>query len=186
MSEHMNHQSDTALQIVTLGGGCFWCLEAVFQQMLGVSHVESGYSGGRNPNPTYEEVCGGDTGHAEVVRIHFDPTKTSFREILEVFFTIHDPTTLNRQGNDVGTQYRSVIYTHDAEQMKMAKQVIAEMAHVWDAPIVTELAEAPIFYRAEDYHQNYFINHPMQSYCAFVVAPKVTKFRKIFTDRAKK
>lgn len=186
MNESAHHQPDTTLQQCTLGGGCFWCLEAVFQQMRGVSHVESGYSGGPSVNPTYEAVCGGDTGHAEVVRIHFDAAQISYREILEVFFTIHDPTTLNRQGNDVGTQYRSVIYTHDTEQMTMAKQVIAEMAHVWDAPIVTELTEAPVFYPAEDYHQNYFINHPMQSYCAFVVAPKVAKFRKIFTDLAKK
>ncbi len=186
MSDNISQQQRAGLQVCTLGGGCFWCLEAVFQQMRGVKQVESSYSGGRNPNPTYEEVCGGETGHAEVVRIHFDPAETSYRAILEVFFTIHDPTTLNRQGNDVGTQYRSVIYTHDTEQMNLAKQVIAEMAHVWDAPIVTELTEAPVFYPAEDYHQNYFINHPMQSYCAFVVAPKVAKFRKIFTDRAKK
>ena len=186
MSDHISYQQASGLSLCTLGGGCFWCLEAVFQQMRGVRQVESGYSGGRNPNPTYEQVCGGDTGHAEVVRLQFDPAETSYREILEVFFTIHDPTTLNRQGNDVGTQYRSVIYTHNDEQMKMARQVIAEMAHVWDATIVTELVEAPVFYRAEDYHQNYFVNHPMQSYCAFVVAPKVTKFRQVFSDRVKK
>ena len=175
-----------ATDIATLGGGCFWCLEAVYQEMRGVQQVESGYSGGRDPDPGYEAVCSGETGHAEVVRIHFDTAQTSYREILEVFFTIHDPTTLNRQGNDVGTQYRSVIYAHSPEQMATARQVIAEMAHVWDAPIVTELAEAPPFYRAEEYHQNYFINHPMQSYCAFVVAPKVAKFRKVFTDRLKR
>ena len=172
--------------IATLGGGCFWCLEAVYQELRGVLQVESGYSGGHVPNPTYEHVCEGTTGHAEVVRVHFDPAIVSYRELLEVFFTIHDPTTLNRQGNDVGTQYRSVIYTHSDEQMAIARQVIAEMAHVWDAPIVTELAEAPVFYRAEEYHQNYFINHPMQSYCAFVVAPKVAKFRKVFVDRLKR
>ncbi len=172
--------------IATLGGGCFWCLEAVYQQMRGVDKVESGYSGGQITNPSYEQVCEGTTGHAEVVRIHFDPSLTSYRDILEVFFTIHDPTTLNRQGNDVGTQYRSVIYTHDDAQLAMAKQVMAEMAHVWDAPIVTELEPAPVFYKAEDYHQDYFLNHPLQSYCAFVVAPKVQKFRQTFADKLRK
>lgn len=174
------------MEIATLGGGCFWCTEAVYQQLIGVEKVESGYSGGRNPDPTYEQICEGNTGHAEVIRIHFDNTVVSYRDLLEIFFTIHDPTTLNRQGNDVGTQYRSVIYTHSAEQMTTAKEVIAAMAHVWDAPIVTELQEAPVFYPAEDYHQNYFLNHPMQSYCAFVVAPKVSKFRQVFASRAKK
>jgi peptide-methionine (S)-S-oxide reductase len=138
------------------------------------------------PDPTYEQICEGNTGHAEVIRLKFDNTLVSYREILEIFFTIHDPTTLNRQGNDVGTQYRSVIYTHSEQQMATAKEVIAAMAHVWDAPIVTELQEAPVFYPAEAYHQNYFVNHPMQSYCAFVVAPKVTKFRQVFASRAKK
>jgi peptide-methionine (S)-S-oxide reductase len=174
------------MEIATLGGGCFWCTEAVYQQLIGVEKVESGYSGGRNPNPTYEQICEGNTGHAEVIRIHFDNTVVSYRDLLEIFFTIHDPTTLNRQGNDVGTQYRSVIYTHSAEQMTTAREVITAMAHVWDAPIVTELQEAPVFYPAEDYHQNYFLNHPMQSYCAFVVAPKVSKFRQVFASRAKK
>jgi peptide-methionine (S)-S-oxide reductase len=174
------------MEIATIGGGCFWCTEAVYQQLIGVEKVESGYSGGRNPDPTYEQICEGNTGHAEVIRIHFDNTVVSYRDLLEIFFTIHDPTTLNRQGNDVGTQYRSVIYTHSAEQMTTAKEVIAAMAHVWDAPIVTELQEAPVFYPAEDYHQNYFLNHPMQSYCAFVVAPKVSKFRQVFASRAKK
>ncbi|MEO0313596.1 MAG: peptide-methionine (S)-S-oxide reductase MsrA [Pseudomonadota bacterium] len=174
------------MEIATLGGGCFWCTEAVYQQLIGVEKVESGYSGGRNPDPTYEQICEGNTGHAEVIRMHFDNTVVSYRDLLEIFFTIHDPTTLNRQGNDVGTQYRSVIYTHSAEQMTTAKEVIAAMAHVWDAPIVTELQEAPVFYPAEDYHQNYFLNHPMQSYCAFVVAPKVSKFRQVFASRAKK
>lgn len=175
-----------ANEIATVGGGCFWCTEAVYQQLNGVEKVESGYSGGRNPHPTYEQICEGNTGHAEVVRIHFENAVVSYRDILEIFFTIHDPTTLNRQGNDVGTQYRSVIYTHDEQQMSMAREVIAAMAHVWDAPIVTELLEAPIFYPAEIYHQNYFLNNPMQSYCAFVVAPKVMKFREIFASRAKK
>ena len=172
--------------IATLGGGCFWCLEAVYQELRGVSQVESGYSGGHVANPSYEQVCEGTTGHAEVVRVHFDPAIVSYRELLEVFFTIHDPTTLNRQGNDVGTQYRSVIYASSAEQMAMARQVTGEMAHVWDAPIVTELADAPVFYRAEDYHQNYFVNHPLQSYCALVVAPKVAKFRKLFAEKLRK
>ncbi len=169
--------------IATLGGGCFWCLEAVYQEVRGVLQVESGYSGGHVSNPSYEQVCDGTTGHAEVVRVHFDPAQVSYRDLLEVFFTIHDPTTPNRQGNDVGTQYRSVIYTNSDAQKAVAKQVIAEMANVWDAPIVTELADAPVFYRAEEYHQNYFVNHPLQSYCAFVVAPKVAKFRKLFSER---
>ncbi len=173
-------------EIATVGGGCFWCLEAVYQELHGVQRVESGYSGGHVNQPNYEQVCDGRTGHAEVVRVHFDPAIVSYREILEVFFTIHDPTTLNRQGNDVGTQYRSVIFTHSAEQMATARQVMAEMAHVWDAPIVTELADAPEFWRAEEYHQNYFVNHPLQSYCAFVVAPKVAKFRKVFAEKLRK
>ena len=174
------------MEMATVGGGCFWCTEAVYQQLIGVDKVESGYSGGRILNPTYEQICEGNTGHAEVIRIHFDNTVVSYRDILEILFTIHDPTTLNRQGNDVGTQYRSVIYTHSAEQMATAREVIAAMAHVWDAPIVTELEEAPVFYPAEAYHQNYFLDHPMQSYCAFVVAPKVTKFRQVFASRARK
>lgn len=174
------------IDIATLGGGCFWCLEAVYQELQGVEKIESGYSGGELINPSYEQICEGDTGHAEVVRIYFDAAIVSYREILEVFFTIHDPTTPNRQGNDVGSQYRSVIYTHTSEQMETARRVMLEMANVWDAPIVTELAEAPVFYKAEDYHQDYFINHPLQSYCAFVVAPKVAKFRKIFTNKLRK
>ncbi|MEC4720338.1 peptide-methionine (S)-S-oxide reductase MsrA [Noviherbaspirillum sp. CPCC 100848] len=172
-------------EIATLGGGCFWCLEAVYQELKGVQHVESGYTGGHVANPTYEQVCEGNTGHAEVVRLEFDPAQIGYREILEIFFTIHDPTTLNRQGNDVGTQYRSVIYYHTPEQQDIAKQVIACMASVWDAPIVTELSALQPYFKAEDYHQNYFRQHPLQGYCAFVVAPKVTKFRKIFTDKLK-
>jgi peptide-methionine (S)-S-oxide reductase len=170
-------------ETATLGGGCFWCLEAVYQELKGVQHVESGYTGGHVPNPTYEQVCDGTTGHAEVVRVAFDPAAVSYREILEIFFTIHDPTTLNRQGNDVGTQYRSAIYFHSPEQQEIARQVIACMATVWDAPIVTELGPAQTYYKAEDYHQNYFRQHPLQGYCAFVVAPKVAKFRKVFSDR---
>jgi peptide-methionine (S)-S-oxide reductase len=158
-------------------------VEAVYLQLKGVQVVESGYSGGKAANPTYDEVCSGSTGHAEVVRVQFDPDVVSYREVLEIFFTIHDPTTLNRQGNDVGTQYRSVIYFHSPEQRETARHVIAEMANVWDAPIVTELTEAPTFYKAEDYHQNYFNQHPLQGYCAFVVAPKVAKFRKTFADK---
>lgn len=172
-----------ATEIATLGGGCFWCLEAVYQEMKGVLRVENGYSGGSVANPTYEQVCEGSTGHAEVVRIEFDPDVVSYRDILEVFFTIHDPTTLNRQGNDIGTQYRSVIYHHSPDQQEIAKQVIACMASVWDAPIVTELSPEQPYYRAEDYHQNYFRQHPLQGYCAFVVAPKVAKFRKVFAER---
>ena len=171
------------LDIATLGGGCFWCLEAVYQQLKGVHAVESGYTGGQVSDPTYEQVCTGTTGHAEVVRVSFDPDIVSYREILEIFFTIHDPTTLNRQGNDAGTQYRSVIYFHSPEQREIARHVIAEMANVWDAPLVTELSPAEIYYKAEEYHQNYFRQNPLQGYCAFVVAPKVAKFRQTFATK---
>jgi len=172
-----------ATETATLGGGCFWCLEAVYQELKGVLQVESGYAGGQLPSPTYEQVCEGGTGHAEVVRLTFDPETVNYREILEIFFTIHDPTTLNRQGNDIGTQYRSVIYYHSPQQEETARQVAAEMANVWDAPIVTELVPAGAYYKAEDYHQDYFRQHPLQGYCAFVVAPKLAKFRKMFADR---
>lgn len=172
-----------ATETATLGGGCFWCLEAVYQELKGVRHVQSGYTGGHVPNPTYEQVCDGNTGHAEVVQVTFDPEIVTYREILEIFFTIHDPTTPNRQGNDVGTQYRSAIFYHDAQQQETAKHVIAEMANVWDAPIVTELEPLGAYYKAEEYHQNYYRQHPLQGYCAFVVAPKVAKFRKTFADR---
>ena len=175
-----------ATEIATLGGGCFWCLEAVYQQLKGVQAVESGYADGHVKNPTYEQVCEGSTGHAEAVRVTFDPDIVSYRDILEIFFTIHDPTTLNRQGNDSGTQYRSVIYFHSPQQHEMAKHVIAEMANVWDAPLVTELSPAGEYYKAEDYHQNYFQQNQMQGYCAFVVAPKVAKLRKIFSDKIKR
>jgi peptide-methionine (S)-S-oxide reductase len=170
-------------ETAVLGGGCFWCTEAVYLEVKGVTAVVSGYTGGHTENPTYEQVCAGDTGHAEVVKLEFDPAVISYRDLLEIFFTIHDPTTLNRQGNDVGTQYRSVIYPQSPQQEAMARQVIAEMAHVWDAPIVTELAPAQVFYPAEDYHQDYFRQHPLQGYCAFVVAPKVDKFRKTYANR---
>lgn len=172
-------------ETATLGGGCFWCLEAVYQELRGVQHVESGYTGGHVVNPEYAQVCEGTTGHAEVVRLTFDPAVVSYREILEIFFTIHDPTTLNRQGNDIGSQYRSVIYTHSPQQQETARQVIAEMANVWDAPIVTELSAEQTYYPAESHHQNYFRNHPLQGYCAFIVAPKVAKFRQTFTDKLK-
>jgi peptide-methionine (S)-S-oxide reductase len=175
----------TQTDVAILGGGCFWCLEAVYLEMRGVTRVESGYMGGHELAPTYEQVCAGTTGHAEVVRVEFDPQQVSYRDILEVFFTIHDPTTLNRQGNDIGTQYRSVIFTNSPEQDAVARQVTAEMANVWDAPIVTEIKPAEAWYRAEDYHQDYFNQHPLQGYCAFVVAPKVAKFRTMFANRLK-
>jgi peptide-methionine (S)-S-oxide reductase len=169
-------------EIATLAGGCFWCLEAVYDELKGVVDVTSGYAGGQVVNPTYQQVCGGDTGHAEVVRIAFDPARISFREILEVFFTIHDPTTLNRQGADVGTQYRSAIFYHSDEQKRVAEEVIAEIASagIWKNPIVSEVVPAPEFYPAEDYHQEYFARNPNQGYCQVVVAPKVAKFRSKF------
>ncbi|MFP5390884.1 MAG: peptide-methionine (S)-S-oxide reductase MsrA [Gammaproteobacteria bacterium] len=173
----------SATQEAILGGGCFWCLEAVYQETRGVVKVESGYMGGEDPQPTYEKVCSGTTGHAEVVKLSFDPAVISYRDLLEIFFTIHDPTTLNRQGNDVGTQYRSVIFTTSLEQDAIARRVINEMAHVWDAPIVTEVLPQQEWHKAEEYHQNYFRQHPLQGYCAFVVAPKVMKFRKTFAER---
>jgi peptide-methionine (S)-S-oxide reductase len=173
-------------EVAVLGGGCFWCLEAVYQEINGVEHVESGYTGGHVANPSYEQVCEGTTGHAEVVALTFDNEQISYRELLEIFFTIHDPTTLNRQGNDVGTQYRSAIYYQSPQQKAAAAQVVAEMANVWDAPIVTELSAAETYYKAEDYHQNYFRQHPLQGYCAFVVAPKVAKLRKMFIDKVKR
>jgi peptide-methionine (S)-S-oxide reductase len=174
-----------ATEIATLGGGCFWCLEAVYQELKGILEVESGYTGGQVPNPTYAQVCEGKTGHAEVVRLTYDPAIITYREILEVFFTIHDPTTVNRQGNDVGPQYRSVVYYESQDQEETAKQVIAEMANVWDAPIVTELSPAGVYYKAESYHQNYYRDNPLQGYCAFVVAPKLSKFRQTFGDKLK-
>ncbi|MFN8007595.1 MAG: peptide-methionine (S)-S-oxide reductase MsrA [Terriglobia bacterium] len=175
-------------ELATLGGGCFWCLEAVFVDLKGVEKVESGYAGGNTPHPTYRQVCMGSTGHAEVVQVTFDPKLISFQEILEVFFAIHDPTTLNRQGADVGTQYRSVIFYHDETQRQIAEQAIAdfERKKLWDAPIVTEVAPLPDFYRAEDYHQEYFQNNLGQPYCQFVIAPKVAKFRKEFLQKLRK
>ena len=176
----MNGTTET----ITLGGGCFWCVEAVYEKVRGVVAVESGYCNGETVKPTYEQVCTGRTGHAEVVRVRFDPAQITLREVLAIFFVVHDPTTLNRQGNDVGTQYRSGIYWHTPEQERIAREVIAEAQGAVRSPIVTELQPERNYSRAEDYHQHYFANHPEQGYCAFVVAPKVAKFRKVFAERA--
>jgi len=176
-------------EIATLAGGCFWCLEAVFDELKGVESVESGYMGGQKENPAYEEVCSGATGHAEVIRIAFDPKEISYRDLLEVFFVIHDPTTPDRQGNDVGSQYRSAIFTHSPQQQTMAEEVIASLAaaKVWDAPIVTQVAPATAYYAAENYHQEYFNRVGEQNpYCKFVVAPKVAKFRARYMDKLKR
>jgi peptide-methionine (S)-S-oxide reductase len=172
-------------EVATLGGGCFWCLEAVFEQLRGVEKVESGYSGGADPNPTYPKVCSGSTGHAEVVQVTFDPAALSFREVLEVFFAIHDPTTLNRQGADVGTQYRSAIFYHSPQQKQVAEELIAELnaEHIWDRPLVTEVVPFERFHQAEAYHQGYFRQNPTQGYCRAVVSPKVVKFRQKFLDK---
>ena len=174
------------LELATLGGGCFWCLDAVFLRLKGVGSVVSGYCGGRTVNPTYRDICEGNTGHAEVVQITFDPAQISYPDLLEVFFAIHDPTTLNRQGNDVGTQYRSVIFTHSAEQAASAAAAIAALksARTYADPIVTQVLPRPTFYPAEDYHQDYFANNPRQPYCQAVVAPKLAKFLKKFGTRA--
>ena len=180
-------RSGHATEVATLAGGCFWCLEAVFADLQGVEQVTSGYSGGSMPHPSYEQVCSGMTGHAEVAQVTFDPSRISFREILEVFFTIHDPTTLNRQGADVGTQYRSAIFYHTPEQKPTAEQVIKDLngAHIWNAPIVTEVAPFRAFYPAEDYHQEYFRRNSNQPYCRVVIAPKVAKFRKQYLAKLK-
>lgn len=172
-------------EIATLGGGCFWCLEAVYQELRGVVKVESGYSGGHVDNPTYKQICYENTGHAEVVQVTFNPQEVSFREILEVFFVIHDPTTLNRQGADEGTQYRSVIFYGTPEQKEIADQIIAEFTaeKVWDDPIVTEVVPLVKFYKAEEYHQNYYKLNPNQGYCRAVIAPKVAKFRQKFLEK---
>jgi peptide-methionine (S)-S-oxide reductase len=172
----------------TLGGGCFWCLEAVFEQLRGVNKVESGYAGGSLPNPTYRQVCNGNTGHAEVVQLTFDPQVISFADILDVFFATHDPTTLNRQGPDAGTQYRSIIFYHSPEQKAAAEQRIKELnaTHIWTAPIVTQVEPLQTFYPAEDYHQGYFRNNPAQGYCQAIISPKVAKLRKHFTDKLRR
>jgi len=175
-----------ANEIITLGGGCFWCTEAVYEQVDGVVSVESGYSNGQVIAPSYEQVCSGDTGHNEVVRITFDNAHITLREVLEIFFHVHDPTTLNRQGNDAGTQYRSGIYFHAPEQERMAREVLAEANAAHGGRVVTEIQPVANYSRAEDYHQHYFANHPGQGYCAFVVAPKVEKFKRTFASRLKR
>jgi peptide-methionine (S)-S-oxide reductase len=174
-------------ETILLGGGCFWCLEPIYDALDGVTDVVSGYAGGQTVNPSYEQVCSGRTGHAEVLRVTFDPEKISLREILEVFFVIHDPTTLNRQGNDVGTQYRSVVFYSNPTQKAVVLDVISsfEASKVWDDPIVTEVSEAPTFYPAEEYHQNYFERNSSQGYCRVIIAPKVMKFRQRYADRLK-
>ena len=179
---------NTNLQTATLAGGCFWCLEAVFDEIKGVHSVESGYAGGAMANPSYREVCNGNTGHAEVVQVHFDPNVVSYRDLLNVFFAIHDPTTMNRQGADMGTQYRSAIFYHDDGQKMIAEALIKDLnaQKIWDKPIVTEMAKLDKFYMAEDYHQEYFARNPYQPYCQTVVAPKVSKFRKHFLELLKK
>jgi len=175
------------VEVVTLGGGCFWCLETVYDRLNGVEDVISGYAGGHVPSPSYQQVCTGTTGHAEVVQITFDPAVITFRDILDVFFTIHDPTTLNRQGADVGPQYRSAIFYHTDEQRAIAEGAIADLeaAGVWDAPIVTEVTPLTTFYAAEDYHQEYYVRNPNQGYCRMVIAPKVAKLRKHYLERLK-
>lgn len=175
-----------SLQTATLAGGCFWCLEAVYLQLRGVERVKSGYAGGHVPNPTYEQVCGKQTGHAEVVQLSFDPDVISYGELLDVFFTIHDPTSLNRQGNDVGPQYRSAIFTHDEAQARVAREKLAAAQAHWDDPIVTELKPLETFWPAEAHHDNYLERNPQNPYCAVVVAPKVAKARKTFFDKLKK
>lgn len=182
-----NTQKNQGLVAATLGGGCFWCLEAVFENLRGVEAVVSGYTGGTVPNPTYEQVCGKQTGHVEVVQVTFDPVVVTYREVLEVFFATHDPTTPNRQGNDVGPQYRSAIFTHSADQKETAEQLIRELSaeKVFPNPIVTEVLPLATFYPAEEYHQGYYRDNPAQPYCSFVVAPKVAKFRKQFANKWK-
>ncbi|MCZ2115947.1 MAG: peptide-methionine (S)-S-oxide reductase MsrA [Anaerolineae bacterium] len=180
MAEHQ-------LEVATLGGGCFWCLDAIYRDVEGVERIVAGYSGGHVPNPTYEQVCSHRTGHAEVVQIWFDPAVISYEDILYIFWRIHDPTTLDRQGNDVGSQYRSVIFYHDEAQRAAAEKTRAEAeaAHIWPDPFVTQIVPLEQFYEAEDYHQDYYVNNPNQPYCVYVVDPKVRKFRKSFADKLK-
>ena len=175
-------------ETATLGGGCFWCIDTIFRELKGVERVESGYAGGRMPNPTYRDVCSGMTGHAEVVQVTFDPSVLSFRDLLGVFFTVHDPTTPDRQGADVGTQYRSIVLYHSDEQRDTTKQVIEELSKskVWDDPIVTQVVPFTTFYSAEKYHQEYYSQNPNQPYCQIVIAPKVAKFRKKYLDKLRK
>jgi peptide-methionine (S)-S-oxide reductase len=171
--------TNSQTEVATLGAGCFWCVDTIFRELRGVKSVVSGYAGGTRANPSYEQVCTGATGHAEVVQITFDPQQISYQDLLEVFFSVHDPTTLNRQGGDVGTQYRSVIFAHSPEQRAIAERTIAEVdaRKIWDDPIVTQIADAAPFYPAEEYHQNYYVKNPNQGYCRVVIAPKVAKFR---------
>jgi peptide-methionine (S)-S-oxide reductase len=187
MNNGQEREHEGRREVATLAGGCFWCLEAIFDDVRGVADVVSGYAGGRVKNPTYKQVCGGDTGHAEVVQVVFDPDVITYRDLLEVFFAIHDPTTLNRQGADVGEQYRSAIFYHSPEQERTAREVIRELTEqrAFRNPIVTQIAPYDAFYPAEDYHQEYFRNNPYQPYCAMVVAPKVNKFRKSHAERLK-
>jgi peptide-methionine (S)-S-oxide reductase len=184
-TKSMNEKPE--LKLATFGSGCFWCTEAVFQRLHGVEKVVSGYSGGPTENPTYEQVCTGTTGHAESIQITYNPTQISFDELLEVFWKTHDPTTINRQGNDIGSQYRSVVFYHDAEQQKLAESYKVKLANerIWNRPIVTEIVPFTKFWPAEDYHQNYYDNNPTRGYCALVITPKISKFRKIFKDRLK-
>ncbi len=187
MSPPLSELSSEKTELATLGGGCFWCTEAVFNLIRGVEKVESGYAGGTLENPTYEQVSTGRTGHAEVVQISFNPEVISFKEILDIFFSSHDPTTLNRQGNDVGTQYRSVIFYHTQKQKTEAEQIINELSEskTWKAPIVTKVEPFKVFYKAEEYHQNYFAHHPNQAYCQFVIAPKIEKLQKYYLPKLK-
>lgn len=182
-----NTENSSILEVATLGGGCFWCMEAVYNQLKGIKKIDSGYSGGSIINPTYGQVSTGQTGHAEVVQLLYDPNVISYNEILKIFFTTHDPTTLNRQGADQGTQYRSVIFYHNEEQKKIAEQIIKELntEEFFDSPIVTKVEPFEVFYPAEDYHKNYFQKHPEQPYCQIVISPKVTKLRKKFSDKLK-
>lgn len=181
----MATETTTGLETATLGGGCFWCIEPIFQDLKGVVGVRSGYTGGRVKNPTYKDICTGMTGHAEVIEVAFNPAEISYREILDIFFTVHDPTTLNRQGNDTGTQYRSVVYYHTPEQKNEAETAKAAAAELWDDPIVTEIAPLETFYVAENYHQNYYNTNPYQPYCSIVITPKVKKFREKFKAKLK-
>jgi peptide-methionine (S)-S-oxide reductase len=187
MTQNMSLNEHPKWEVATLAGGCFWCLEAIYDDLKGIIDVVSGYSGGNFPNPSYEQVCSGKTGHAEVVQISFDPEQISFKEILNIFFSIHNPTTRNRQGADVGTQYRSAIFYHSQSQKEIAEQAIREIeeAGIWNLPIVTEVTPFSNFYPAEDYHQDYFANHPNQPYCQVVISPKVSKFRKQNLERLK-
>ena len=183
----MNADTSKQTEVATLAGGCFWCLETVFDRLRGVERVESGFAGGTTVNPTYRQVCNGNTGHAEVVQVTFDPGVISYRELLDVFFALHDPTTLNRQGGDAGTQYRSAVFYHNPEQKHIAKECIKELnaEGIWPQPIVTEVVPLPVFYRAEDYHQNYFRLNPEQGYCQAVISPKVAKLRQKFAAKLK-